>query len=610
HITNKATRWRALANMFHFCMEKVLDPICKCGEIGLVMMSGDGIWCRCHPIFATFIGDYPKQTLVTCTFNGRCPKCLVPPNQLGEYNHFPPWNHPEAIDTYLLADEDIGSFHAACHSAGLKSVLTVHDTFWHSLPLIDIFLSITPDVLHQLLQGVMKHVLSWLTNPAVFGPVEVNARCRSVPPNHHITLFTKGITSLSRVTGKEHKDMCRFLIGLIADLPLPGGQTSSRVVRAVHAILDFIYLAQFPSHTTDTLGCLEACLTQFHNNKSVFLDLGVRNHFTIPKFHSLLHYKSPITLFGTTDDSYNYNTEQSERLHIDFAKDAYHATNRKDEYIQMTVWLERREKILSHMAYINWRQQGNNATTQISVPLGPLQARLRYPRMPHNLSIKAVSFDTLAERYGAVDFQDALADYIAEVNHPGASAATLHARAADTLLPFHSIPIFHRIKFTSTSNSDNSKIVDSVVIRPEQNDTHGRVIPSQFDTVLVHGRHQTIHGNNGHRIAQLRVIFQLPKKVVDDLFPGTSAPTHLAYVEWFSPLSATQDVNHLMYKVTRSIHCGHRRAAVIPVESIIGSIHLLPRFGPITPQDWDSFSVLDQCNTFYVNPFSDRHNYL
>jgi len=65
-----------------------------------------------------------------------------------------------------------------------------------------------------------------------------------------------------------------------------------------------------------------------------------------------------------------------------------------------------------------------------------------------------------------------------------------------------------------------------------------------------------------------------------------------------------------MYKVTRLIHCGQRRAAVIPVESIIGSVHLLPRFGPITPQDWNSFSVLDQCNTFYVNPFSDRHNYL
>jgi hypothetical protein len=47
-------------------------------------------------------------------------------------------------------------------------------------------------------------------------------------------------------------------------------------------------------------------------------------------------------LFGTMD---NYNTEQTERLHIDFAKDAYRATNRKNEYMQMTAWLEHHEKV-------------------------------------------------------------------------------------------------------------------------------------------------------------------------------------------------------------------------------------------------------------------------
>lgn len=114
----------------------------------------------------------------------------------------------------------------------------------------------------------------------------------------------------------------------------------------------------------------------------------------------------------------------------------------------------------------------------------------------------------------------------------------------------------------------------------------------------------------GHRIAQLRAVFQIPKKVADSIFLGTSAPAHLVYAEWFSPLSARRDTNHLMYKVTRLTHCGRRRAAVIPVESIIGSVHLLPQFGPITTPSWNSFSVLDQCNSFYVNPFSDRHNYL
>jgi hypothetical protein len=120
-----------------------------------------------------------------------------------------------------------------------------------------------------------------------------------------------------------------------------------------------------------------------------------------------------------------------------------------------------------------------------------------YPKMTRHPSIKTVSFEALAENYGVVEFQDALADYIAQVNHPGASAATLRAQVSDTLIPFRSVPVFHRIKFTSTDNSDNSETVDSVVIRPEQKDTHGHIIPSRFDTVLVHGKQQDVlHGNN------------------------------------------------------------------------------------------------------------------
>ncbi len=97
---------------------------------------------------------------------------------------------------------------------------------------------------------------------------------------------------------------------------------------------------------------------------------------------------------------------------------------------------------------------------------------------------------------------------------------------------------------------------------------------------------------SGHWIAQLHVVFQIPLKVIDDIFPGTSSLTHLAYAEWFSPLLATQDTNHQMYRVTRVMHSGQRCAKVIPVESILGSIHLLPQFGSITPHDWNSFSVL------------------
>ncbi|KAI9439121.1 hypothetical protein H4582DRAFT_2056961 [Lactarius indigo] len=563
-ITNKAARRRAIANLFHSCMERVLRPIHAIGETGLAMRSGDGIWCRCHPILATFVGDYPEQGLVACTRFGRCPKCLVPVDQLGNYIDFPARNHVDMVDTYMLA---------ICQEAGLKPIFR---PFWTALPLVDIFLSITPDVLHQLLQGVVKHVKAWLTR--IFGAAEVDARCRTLPPNHHITLFAKGITTLTHF-GKRAQE----------HLPNP-----SRTHRQL-------------SPSRQTLQRLEECLARFHENKDVFIDLGVRRHMDLPKVHSLLHYRSSITLFGTTD---NYNTEQFERLHIDFTKDAYRATNRKDEYSQMTVWLECREKVRMHTAFVEWQEQNDLTSPPISATsTGPLRVGTRYLKMTQHPTVKAVTFDELATSYGAIDFQDALADFIALINYPSASAAALRSRAADTLLPFRSVPVFHRVKFTSRENSEDFEIVDSVVIRPVQKDAHGRTVPERFDTVLVRGRQDIMHGNNGHRIGQVRVVFQIPSKVIRDVFLN-NAPTHLAYIEWFSPLSPRPDVNHLMYKVSRSVQGGRRRATVIPVDRIMGSVHLIPRFGRATPQDWNSFSVLEKCSTFYVNSFSDRDNYL
>jgi len=92
--------------------------------------------------------------------------------------------------------------------------------------------------------------------------------------------------------------------------------------------------------------------------------------------------------------------------------------------------------------------------------------------------------------------------------------------------------------------------------------------------------------------------------------PSLDTSPYLAYVEWFSPLSAAPDRKHKMYKVTRSIQNGRRSASIIQVDSILGSVHLFPRFGATTPQEWNTFTVLDHCNTFYVNPFAHIDSYL
>jgi hypothetical protein len=162
----------------------------------------------------------------------------------------------------------------------------------------------------------------------------------------------RGISSLSRVTGKEHADIASILLGLVIGIQLPGGYFSSRLLRAVHSILDFLYLAQYPMHTTETLKLLHGSLRQFHNNKDIFIDLGIRDSFHIPKLHFLSHYVMYIELYSTTD---NCNTEYTMHLHIDLAKDAWGATNHKDKFPQMTLWLKHHKKISQHAKFINWQ---------------------------------------------------------------------------------------------------------------------------------------------------------------------------------------------------------------------------------------------------------------
>ena len=108
----------------------------------------------------------------------------------------------------------------------------------------------------------------------------------------------------------------------------------------------------------------------------------------------------------------------------------------------------------------------------------------------------------------------------------------------------------------------------------------------------------------------MRVVFQIPKRAILNVTPSLGTSTHLAYVEWFSPLTAAPDPKHHMYKVTRLMKNGRRSAGVIRVDSILGSMHLFPQFGATVPQEWNNLNVLEQCNAFYVNPFADVNSYM
>ncbi|KAG1902029.1 uncharacterized protein F5891DRAFT_1144149 [Suillus fuscotomentosus] len=604
HITNKAARRRTATNLFHACLRCILEPLKVPGEDGVAMASGDGAVHRGHPIVACYSADYPEQLLTTGVKSGECPKCDVPHKELGS-PHFPVnLRDLNAILAALsLVDEDYDLWRRACQECGIKPVFK---PFWLDLPHTNIFQSITPDVLHQLYQGIIKHLTEWIKEAC--SEAEIDARCRRLPPNHNIRLFLKGISHLSRVSGTEHNQICRFLLGIVIGIQLPGNLNSGRLTRAIRGILDFLYLAQYPSHTDQTLALLDDALTRFHDNKDIFLDLGIRSNFNLPKLHSFRHYVHMIKMYGTTD---NYNTEYTERLHIDLTKDAYRATNHKDEYSQMTLWLERREKMLWHDNFVKWRLVGDLASQERPPPDMDYRRAIKMTKHP---TVRRVPLDHIVQDYGATFFTAALARYVVGRNQPGLSAAQLEREAAHIILPFDAVATFHRIKFHAIDAhgfQDSSVTVDSVHSQPSRKDKRGHTIPARFDTVLVNEGDGGITGVNGYRVAQVRVVFTLTSQATNLLFPAgpLKPPAHLAYVEWFTPFQQPES-HHGLYKICRLMRHGERLASIIDVSDIRRSVHLFPNFGAVVPREWTSSTVLELCPSFFVNSFSDRHAYL
>ncbi|KAL0060521.1 hypothetical protein AAF712_012679 [Marasmius tenuissimus] len=538
--------------------EHIVKPLEKAGADGLHLASGDGLVRRAHPLLAIYACDYPEQITVTCARYGDCAECQIIEEMMGEGTAL----YPVRDLVKVLHGPD--AFKEACKDAGAKAVF---DAFWKDLPYSNIFRSIAPDILHQLYQGVIKHLKNWVIT--AYGAAEIDARCRRLPPNHHVRLFVNRISSLSRLTGQEHNDIARFLLSIIVDIPLPGG---------------------------------------FSTNKDIFVDLGVRPHFRLPKLHFLNHYIWKIKYFGSLDNS---NTEYTERLHIDMTKDAYRASNRKDEYMQMTKWLDRKEKILKHQNFIAWRVAGCPPIQRFDHWL-PLVRIPRTLELPKRATILSITISRAQKTYSAPYLLPSLARLTRQLRSP--QELSRSRQAEDGVLEevkalATSISAYSIIRFIHHDPITGSKhTIDSIHSQPGRKDRRGRPVPGRFDAALVRVvTDERTSPLKAYRIGQVRLIFSLSHDIMSQLFasiPYANWPKHFTYIEWLSPFKSAPDEVHLLHKISRVRFIdGGGLASVVDVADIIRSVPLAPRFGKVADRSWTSSNVMEKCNEFYVNPY-------
>ena len=190
-----------------------------------------------------------------------------------------------------------------------------------------------------------------------------------------------------------------------------------------------------------------------------------------------------IRLYSTTD---NFDTAYTKQLHIDFAKDAYNATNRKDEFTQMANWLEHKEKIFRYEQYLSWVYNGSPISTQ-QVKWQPPGLELnRCLHMAKHPTVCVVPINWLVRDYGAMYFYAALACFIATTNEPDLMHAQLEANLHGICIPFRSVAVWHRIKYICEDPILGRKLTaNSIHVRPSTINYREHTVPGHFDTALV-----------------------------------------------------------------------------------------------------------------------------
>lgn len=182
------------------------------------MAHGDGCLHWIHPLFTVYIGNYPKQILSMGCIGGWCPTSDVDCHKLRddeECNNTQICDLGSVLGILDTFEQDPAGFLPVCSSAGIKPII---NPYWKDFLYAHIFHSMALDLLHQVYQGTVKDIVSWIIHWQAIGADEVDARYCHLAPNHSLCSFTKGISTLSYVTGQDHNQMCQILLTLIIDM--------------------------------------------------------------------------------------------------------------------------------------------------------------------------------------------------------------------------------------------------------------------------------------------------------------------------------------------------------------------------------------------------------
>jgi hypothetical protein len=659
--------------LFHECMSVVLEPLRRYDQPPKLYtaVDPDGFKRKCAAILAGWIADMEEVWMILGIAVGSCPKCLA---------------HHETLDSLCEQGARTSASILGALASVREQVTSAADTWqfvtrakefglfgieklcWEGLG-IDICQVICFDALHTLHKGFFDHLFGWITR--TIGELDLDNALKVQPHSIGKRNFHHGVSHLSQLSGREHRDLQRHILPAIADHP----NAVPRVLKAVRAFLDFSYKVQFPLHTDTSLKLLEKDLEVFYQNYDVFISNGARklDHMKIPKLHYLRHASSNIKHLGALD---SLSTETLETLHR-LVKAAYPLTNRKQFKSQIIRILQRTESVRLFSSYLRYTyptidsETLNNPSdgesdsdsddgavmerTCVTAPSmsgalhqnpTPIQVGCRsLEGVAYKLSIKPHTTIEIGHLTGAMSDVDVISPFIWFFNH--GEYGDLH-RTQRSVYQQHDLPahlkqfdLWLSFKFQATTPNkfyqpemktihcdpgfSKHPIFDPVVIEtlPNQSGLKCTCLASGAWDFFADFHIDLI---SGYRIARICFVFSLPSHIREGLRKSrrstvfnpipTNDPTidsHYAFVLWFEPISSP--VQHSKLRTVKKMIVGNQQATgIVHLKDIKFTCELSPVLSNSIwdgagNQDFSDSTSLDTFDNFYVNCFGGHLDY-
>lgn len=395
------------------------------------------------------------------------------------------------------------------------------------------------------------------------------------------------------------------------------------MVRAIAAFMNFCYLVRQSSHTEDTLREIEIALEQFHDERDIFLEEGVRDNLSLPWQHALVHYISVIQMFGSPNGLCSSITESK---HIKAVKEPWRRSNHYNALGQMLLTNQRNDKLAASTVDFVARGMLDGPITLVSHPPVTLppdteidddddnSAAPTRIRIPPTVTLAKThargysrSLETISEVFGVPSLPLLFCRFLYGQLYPNAPEMDI-----DEHLPAV-FPLLHgttRVYFSALAQfyapSDYSGVGGMLRERIRATPSWHGGAPRNDCVFVYRTDHSLTLWSGFSSLHAARVVLFFSYKHLSLVYP-------CALVQWFRPVGNKPCSDTNMWIVERDWDeeaDGEQCMSVIHCSSIYRAAHLIPVFGTESVDRNVSFSnSLDVYNRYYINKFIDHQSH-